>query len=374
MKNKKLWLCANLAGLGSVRLKKLLKDYGSIEKVFSLSHSELADAEIPKKLAVKIQGWEQLPWKNELDFCERNGISVITMEEDNYPALLKQIFDPPILLFVKGKIPAEGITFAIVGTRNPSVYGLKMAEKFATELSYYGFVIISGMARGVDTAAHKGALKGGGKTIAVTGCGFKQCYPRENERLSKEISRTGAVITEFTSETPPEPQMVNIVLNQASIFLKQGKHDQSLAKLKEAQDFAKGMDTPVLNIRLTKLYSDVYAAMQDFEKAYKYQYEFREILEKKLDQQSKNSISITEADYYLKKIEKQAQIYKVQNTELKKKNKIIRQTTRDLKESNRTLSGTIEVLNWIIAVITHDVRAPLGNFSRVLSMMLAGDF
>jgi DNA processing protein len=206
MKNKKLWLCANLAGLGSVRLKKLLKDYGSIEKVFSLSHSELADAEIPKKLAVKIQGWEQLPWKNELDFCERNGISVITMEEDNYPALLKQIFDPPILLFVKGKIPAEGITFAIVGTRNPSVYGLKMAEKFATELSYYGFVIISGMARGVDTAAHKGALKGGGKTIAVTGCGFKQCYPRENERLSKEISRTGAVITEFTSETPPEPQ------------------------------------------------------------------------------------------------------------------------------------------------------------------------
>ncbi len=209
-----------------------------------------------------------------------------------------------------------------------------------------------------------------GKASPLNNIGFIYETAGENDKALEYYEQA----LQSYGQTPPEPQMVNIVLNQASIFLKQGKHDQSLAKLKEAQDFAKGMDTPVLNIRLTKLYSDVYAAMQDFEKAYKYQSEFREILEKKLDQQSKNSISKTEADYYLKKIEKQAQIYKVQNTELKKKNKIIRQTTRDLKESNRTLSGTIEVLNWIIAVITHDVRAPLGNFSRVLSMMLAGDF
>lgn len=204
--NKKFWVCSNLAGLGPVRLKKLLEIYGSIEKIFLLSSLELADAGIPKKLAAKIEGWESLPWKKEMDFCERSGISIITMEDRDYPALLKQTFDPPVVLFVKGTIPADGISFAIVGTRNPSVYGLKMAEKFAAELSYYGFVIVSGMARGVDTAAHRGALRAGGKTVAVTGCGFRQCYPRENERLSGDIAKTGAVITEFTSDTPPEPQ------------------------------------------------------------------------------------------------------------------------------------------------------------------------
>ncbi len=204
--NKKFWICANLAGLGQVRLKKLIGIYGGIEKVFALSISELKDAGVPQKSAAKIEGWEHLPWQKELDFCQRNGISVITIQDSNYPALLKQTFDPPLVLFVKGTLPADGIPFAIVGTRNPSVYGLKMAEKFAAELSYYGFVIISGMARGIDTAAHRGALKAGGKTVAVTGCGFKHCYPRENKKLAEKISMCGAVITEFNSEIPPQPQ------------------------------------------------------------------------------------------------------------------------------------------------------------------------
>jgi len=107
---------------------------------------------------------------------------------------------------VKGKLPAgNSILFSIVGTRNPSVYGIKMAEKFAMELSYCGFVIVSGMARGIDTAAHNGALKAGGTTIAVTGCGFGHCYPAENRNLSKSIEKSGAVLTEFLSDIPPEP-------------------------------------------------------------------------------------------------------------------------------------------------------------------------
>jgi DNA processing protein len=206
MENKKFHLCAILAGLGYIRLKKLLEICGSIEKIFTLSLSELKDAGIPKGVAAKIEEWERLPWKEELEFCERNGISIITLEDKDYPAPLKQIFDPPILLFVKGVIPAEGIPFAIVGTRNPSAYGIRMAEKFAAELAYYGFVIVSGMARGVDTAAHNGALRAAGKTVAVTGCGFRQCYPAENRKLSEAIAKSGAVITEFVSNTPPEPQ------------------------------------------------------------------------------------------------------------------------------------------------------------------------
>lgn len=204
--NKKFYLCSVLAGLGPVRLTKLLQVYGRIEKIFCLSVSELKDAGIPEKIAVKIERWEGLPWQKELEFCERKGISIITLEDKDYPELLKQIFDPPVLLFVKGTLPEEGIPFAIVGTRNPSIYGLKMAEKFAEDLSYLGFVVISGMARGIDTSAHKGALKAGGKTIAVTGCGFAQCYPAENRKLAEDIERSGAVITEFVSDVLPEPQ------------------------------------------------------------------------------------------------------------------------------------------------------------------------
>jgi len=203
--NRKFWICSILAGLGPVRLKKLMELTGRIEKIFTLSRSELKDAGIPEKIAARIKEWERLPWRKELEFCERNGISNITLEDVSYPALLRQIFDPPVLLFVKGTLPSTGIPFAMVGTRNPSAYGLKMAEKFAEDLSYCGFVIVSGMARGIDTAAHRGALKAGGETVAVTGCGFSRCYPPENRKLSDEISKSGAVITEFVSGVPPEP-------------------------------------------------------------------------------------------------------------------------------------------------------------------------
>jgi len=204
---KKFWLCSNLVGIGPVRLKKLLESFGSLEKAFSSSYSELLNADIPKNIAIKMKEWESLPWEKEMDFCKHSGISIVTLQDKEYPALLKQVFDPPILLYVKGILPVKGsIMFAIVGTRNPSTYGLRMAEKFAEELSYYGIVIVSGMARGIDTAAHKGALKAGGTTVAVIGSGFKYCYPRENTSLAKDIAKTGAVITEFPSDIPPEPQ------------------------------------------------------------------------------------------------------------------------------------------------------------------------
>ncbi|MBN1445825.1 MAG: DNA-processing protein DprA [Candidatus Omnitrophica bacterium] len=206
MDDKKFWICLGLAGLGPVRTKRLLETCGTAEKIFRLSSPELAKAGIPEKIARNILEWETLPWQREMDFCERNGISVVTIQDAEYPAPLKQIFDPPSFLFIKGTLPADNsVFFSIVGTRNPSFYGIKMAEKFAEELTYCGLVIVSGMARGIDTAAHSGALKAGGRTVAVTGCGFGQCYPPENRNLSKKIEASGAVITEFLSDAPPEP-------------------------------------------------------------------------------------------------------------------------------------------------------------------------
>ncbi len=206
MDDKKFWICLSLAGMGPVRTKRLLETCGAVEKIFRLSFSELEEAGIPGKIARNIIEWENLPWKRETDFCVQNGISVVSIQDEEYPASLKQIFDPPSFLFVKGALPADNsILFSIVGTRNPSSYGIKMAEKFAEELTYCGFVIVSGMARGIDTAAHNGALKAGGRTVAVTGCGFGQCYPPENRNLSKRIEASGTVLTEFLSDTPPEP-------------------------------------------------------------------------------------------------------------------------------------------------------------------------
>ncbi|MCX8082321.1 MAG: DNA-processing protein DprA [bacterium] len=204
---KKFWICAVLAGLGPVGAKKLLEVYGNIEKIFNLSVKEIKEAGIPLNTAENINNWERLPWKQEIEFCRKNNITLVSIDDTSYPRLLREIHNPPILLYVKGNLPSDNdICLAIVGTRNPSIYGLKMAEKFAEQLSFYGITVVSGMARGIDTAAHRGALRTGGKTVAVLGCGMKYCYPVENLSLSKEIEKTGAVITEFPSYIKPKPE------------------------------------------------------------------------------------------------------------------------------------------------------------------------
>ena len=201
---KKFWLCAVLAGLGYNGTKKLLEICGDIKDIFNLSVKELREAGIPSKTAENIVKWEKLPLEEEIKFCEENGISIVSIDDPSYPRLLKEIHSPPLLLYVKGTLPSDSdICLAIVGTRNPSIYGIRMAEKFAEQLSIYGFTIVSGMARGIDTAAHRGTLKAGGKTVAVLGCGLRYCYPAENLSLSKEIAKKGAVITEFPSYIMP---------------------------------------------------------------------------------------------------------------------------------------------------------------------------
>ncbi|MCB5287817.1 MAG: tetratricopeptide repeat protein [Candidatus Cloacimonetes bacterium] len=167
--------------------------------------------------------------------------------------------------------------------------------------------------------------------------------------------------------------LVNCIINQASIYMKQEQYEKALERLAEADRLMEHIDGPPLKARIAEMYADVYAARQDFARAYEYQRKNSEILRMKLKKQKEDSISKNEAEYYQQKIEKQALNYRKQNTELKKKNRIISKTTKELKQGYRSLSDTVEMLNLMISVITHDVRAPLANYIRIISMMLRGE-
>jgi DNA processing protein len=139
------------------------------------------------------------------------GAEVVPLTDPRYPARLKEIFDPPPLLFARGRVELMGeLTLGIVGTRRPTAYGTAAAARLAKDLSGAGLTIASGMARGIDTAAHRAVLEGGneagGNTIAVFGCGVDEVYPSENRKLAEQIARDGLIVSEFPMATPPYPQ------------------------------------------------------------------------------------------------------------------------------------------------------------------------
>lgn len=143
-------------------------------------------------------------FREELAFIDKEGIKAYSVRDEGYPEKLRQIHDPPPVIFVKGDLlESDTDSVAIVGARMCSMYGSRMAEKLAFELALRGITVVSGMARGIDSAAHAGALKAGGRTIAVMGSGFKNIYPSESADLAAEISSNGAVITEFPSFAEP---------------------------------------------------------------------------------------------------------------------------------------------------------------------------
>lgn len=205
MENKKYWIIASLLKITPSKLYKLIDISGSIEILFTLSEKELEEKGIDRKTITKIKKWKDVKWEKEVEYSIKNGIKIITTRDKEYPPLLKNIYDPPYILYVKGNLENHPYPIAMVGTRNPSHYGLKMAEKFSFNLANYGFTIVSGLARGIDTASHYGAIKAAGKTIGILGSGFSNFYPKENLKLSdKIIEYGGAIITEFPSETLPE--------------------------------------------------------------------------------------------------------------------------------------------------------------------------
>ncbi len=195
-------------GIGNSSKRKLLKTYGSALKVLSLRETDLLNGSFVSSKAVQniLRFPKDVFLKGEYNLINSQRVKIVTSLDDDYPGSLREIADAPIILYVQGKLPVpDALSMAIVGSRRPSFYGTLNAHKFAMRLTEFGFVVISGMARGIDTAAHKGALKTGGTTIAVLGSGLANVYPTENKKLAEEIIETGAVLSEFPMNTPPLP-------------------------------------------------------------------------------------------------------------------------------------------------------------------------
>ena len=204
------WLALALTqGLGPTRIKKLIEHCGTAERVFQATLTELEAMGMRSVSAQAIATGKSLELaEQECMKAAEAGARIICLSDPEYPARLKEIYDPPVILFVKGRVETlsqPGI--AMVGTRHPTPYGSGMAERLSTDLAARGLVIISGLARGIDTASHRGAVAAKGKTVAVLGTGIDVMYPKENTRLTEQIvALGGALITEFPVGTAPTPQ------------------------------------------------------------------------------------------------------------------------------------------------------------------------
>jgi DNA processing protein len=201
------WLkLINADGVGPVTFKKILEKCGSVDKALGASVKELSEIEgIGFKTAEAItRTRDKFDSAGELELAEKLGVRIINFEDEEYPQLLKDIYDPPPVLYIKGPIKKEdNLAIAIVGARRCSLYGEEQAARLAHLLSSAGVTICSGMARGIDSAAHQGAMAAGGRTIAVLGCGLSHIYPPENKKLFEQISQMGACVSELPLRTGP---------------------------------------------------------------------------------------------------------------------------------------------------------------------------
>ncbi len=202
----------SVEGIGVGRIKNLLAKFHSTEKVLSASVRELMEVEgLSINLAQRIQRCNEQRSQienilnDELENLFKINGSIITLWDSEYPSLLKRIYDPPILLYTKGNFQdADDYSISVVGTRQPTNYGKIQAEKIVTDLAQQKITIVSGMARGIDSIAHKTALINAGRTIAVLGSGLNVIYPPENKKLYDEIIESGVVVTEYSLDTKPD--------------------------------------------------------------------------------------------------------------------------------------------------------------------------
>lgn len=201
------WLSLkSVPGVGSHLFKRLMDAFGSPESVFEASHHSLCEVEgMTEKLArVIAQHTPSDQVKRELDLVAQKGYRIVTLGDSDFPPLLRQIPDPPAFLYVLGSLGKAMRTIAVVGSRNATDYGISTTKRLCANLASLDIVVVSGMAKGIDTAAHEGALQGRGNTIAVLGSGLDRVYPAENLDLYHRISQNGAVVSEFPLMTEPE--------------------------------------------------------------------------------------------------------------------------------------------------------------------------
>jgi DNA processing protein len=196
--------------IGPLKVRALIQHFRDPAAVFDASPRELIKVRgIDQKLASAIahdRDGETFA-DDQMRRAQRAGVRIISEWDDEYPGLLKRIYDPPPLLFIRGTFTgSDDAALALVGTRMPSPYGRQAAEEWSKELVGRGFTIVSGLARGIDTVAHQSALTAGGRTIAVVGSGLDVPYPPENQRLHERIAESGAVVSEFPMGTKPDAQ------------------------------------------------------------------------------------------------------------------------------------------------------------------------
>lgn len=203
------WLALTLVpGLGTRLAGKLLDRFRSPQAVFRASRTELEAAGVSGAVAQSIASG--CSFEDALDqqrkMAERGAVAIVRADA-RYPALLREIFDPPILLFARGRLELlQPFHFAVVGTRRPTPYGLAVAERLSADLARAGLTIVSGMARGIDTSAHKGALSAAGDTVAVLGCGVDVVYPSENRKLASDLAAKGLLLSEFAMGSTAFPR------------------------------------------------------------------------------------------------------------------------------------------------------------------------
>lgn len=205
--SKRFWVGFNhVKGIGAVRLRMLLQAFGNLERAWQAPVRELQAAGLSSKLVeslVKVRSEVSLDaiWEH----IHKQGIQVLTWEDDGYPRRLKEIDQSPPVIYVRGSIqPEDDWAVAVVGTRRVSAYGRQVTEEIASLLARNGVSVVSGLARGVDAAAHQSALNTGGRTLAVLGSGVDRIYPPEHRRLAESIQEHGAVVSDYPPGTPPD--------------------------------------------------------------------------------------------------------------------------------------------------------------------------
>lgn len=207
MEDKRYWVGFTLIkGIGAVRMQTLIHHFGDLETAWKANPADLAEAGLGAKLVERIvQARESVDLEKISEQIARQGIQILTWDDDSYPARLREIDQPPPVLYLRGEyLPDDVFAVAIVGTRRVTPYGRQVTEEIASFLAANGITVVSGLARGVDAVAHTAALKAGGRTIGVLGSGVDRIYPPEHRALAEQMMERGAVVSDYAPGTPPD--------------------------------------------------------------------------------------------------------------------------------------------------------------------------
>jgi len=242
---KRFWVGFNLVkGIGAVRLRDLQDHFGDLSLAWQAPLVALQSAGLGLKLAERVlQIRASLDLDKYMSRLQAQGIQILTWDDELYPRRLKEIDQPPPVLYMRGELKPEDFwSVAVVGTRRVSAYGRQVADELAMYLANNAVTVISGLARGVDAIAHQSALKAGGRTIAVLGCGVDRIYPPEHTQLAEKIMANGAILSDYAPGTPPDasnfPPRNRIIsgLSMATVVVEAGQTSGSLITAQFAAD------------------------------------------------------------------------------------------------------------------------------------------